>query len=111
MSESRTARVALVIVAHPDDAEFGCAGTVTAWVRDGWSVFYVLCIDASGGGLATHRRHAEAGAAPRGRNPRPLQRHLPGLSGRPTAADAGTATRPRALAAPLPDGADDLSRT
>jgi LmbE family N-acetylglucosaminyl deacetylase len=32
MSESRTARVALVIVAHPDDAEFGCAGTVTAWV-------------------------------------------------------------------------------
>ena len=43
-------RVALVIVAHPDDAEFGCAGTVAAWVREGWEVSYVICTDASGGG-------------------------------------------------------------
>lgn len=43
-------KVALVIVAHPDDAEFGCAGTVAKWVREGWSISYVICTDASGGG-------------------------------------------------------------
>jgi LmbE family N-acetylglucosaminyl deacetylase len=42
--------VALVIVAHPDDAEFGCAGTVATWVREGWTVHYVITTDASGGG-------------------------------------------------------------
>jgi LmbE family N-acetylglucosaminyl deacetylase len=41
---------ALVIVAHPDDAEFGCAGTMAKWVRDGWQVTLVVCTDASGGG-------------------------------------------------------------
>ena len=43
-------KAALVIVAHPDDAEFGCAGTVAAWVWEGWEVSYVVCTDASGGG-------------------------------------------------------------
>ncbi len=42
--------VALVIVAHPDDAEFGCAGTVAAWAREGWDIYYVICTDASAGG-------------------------------------------------------------
>lgn len=51
MSETpATEQVALVVMAHPDDAEFGCAGTVAAWVREGWSVYYVVCTDASGGG-------------------------------------------------------------
>lgn len=45
-----TPSTALVIVAHPDDAEFGCAGTVAAWVREGWEVHYVICTDASSGG-------------------------------------------------------------
>lgn len=40
----------MVIMAHPDDAEFGCAGTIAAWVREGWEVYYVICSDASGGG-------------------------------------------------------------
>ena len=31
-----------VIVAHPDDAEFGSAGTVARWVAEGREVFYVL---------------------------------------------------------------------
>lgn len=44
-------RVAMVVMAHPDDAEFGCAGAVAAWVREGWEVHYVVCTDASGGGL------------------------------------------------------------
>ena len=47
---AETERVALVIVAHPDDAEFGCAGTVAAWAREGWAVTYVIVTDASGGG-------------------------------------------------------------
>jgi LmbE family N-acetylglucosaminyl deacetylase len=34
---------ALVIVAHPDDIEFGCAGTVARWVQAGAEVCYVLC--------------------------------------------------------------------
>ncbi len=48
--ETAERRAALVIVAHPDDAEFGCAGTVAAWAREGWEVTYVICTDASGGG-------------------------------------------------------------
>src|SRR5438552_2732385 len=40
----------MVIVAHPDDAEFAAAGTVATWVRDGWDVYYVICTDATGGG-------------------------------------------------------------
>ena len=34
---------AMVIVAHPDDVEFSCAGTVARWVRDGAEVVYVVC--------------------------------------------------------------------
>lgn len=34
---------AMVIVAHPDDIEFGSAGTVAKWVKGGAEVAYVLC--------------------------------------------------------------------
>ena len=34
---------AMVIVAHPDDIEFGCAGTIARWVQAGAEVCYVLC--------------------------------------------------------------------
>lgn len=36
------ARRALVVVAHPDDAEFLCAGTVAKLCRTGWEVYYCL---------------------------------------------------------------------
>jgi LmbE family N-acetylglucosaminyl deacetylase len=49
MSEQEQ-RVAMVIVAHPDDAEFGCAGTIAGWAREGWEVYLVICTDAAGGG-------------------------------------------------------------
>jgi len=38
-----TPKKAMVIVAHPDDIEYGCAGTVAQWVQDGAEVCYVLC--------------------------------------------------------------------
>ncbi len=43
-------RTALVVVAHPDDAEFGCGGTLAAWAREGWAVTLVVCTDGSSGG-------------------------------------------------------------
>jgi len=50
VSEQEQKKVAMVIVAHPDDAEFGAAGTIATWVKEGWEVYYVICTDASGGG-------------------------------------------------------------
>lgn len=35
-------RRALVVAAHPDDIEFGAAGTVARWVKEGWDVRYVI---------------------------------------------------------------------
>jgi LmbE family N-acetylglucosaminyl deacetylase len=40
---------ALVIAAHPDDAEFTCAGTAALWIRDGWEFHYLICSDGSRG--------------------------------------------------------------
>ncbi len=40
---------AMVVTAHPDDAEYGCSGSVAKWCRQGWEVTYVLCTDGSKG--------------------------------------------------------------
>jgi LmbE family N-acetylglucosaminyl deacetylase len=40
---------ALVVFAHPDDAEFLCGGTVAGWTRDGTDVAYVCASDGSAG--------------------------------------------------------------
>ena len=42
---------AMVIMAHPDDAEFLCAGTVAKWCAEGWDVSYVV---VTGGDKGTH---------------------------------------------------------
>jgi LmbE family N-acetylglucosaminyl deacetylase len=42
---------AMVIMAHPDDAEFVCSGTVAKWCKEGWDVYYVL---VTGGDKGTH---------------------------------------------------------
>ena len=42
---------AMVIMAHPDDAEFLCAGTVAKWCAEGWEVIYVV---VTGGDKGTH---------------------------------------------------------
>ncbi|MBM3934503.1 MAG: PIG-L family deacetylase [SAR202 cluster bacterium] len=40
---------AMVVTAHPDDAEFGCSGTVAKLCARGWEVSYVICTDGSKG--------------------------------------------------------------
>ena len=40
---------ALVVAAHPDDIEFGCAGTVARWVQEGARVTYVLVTNGAAG--------------------------------------------------------------
>jgi LmbE family N-acetylglucosaminyl deacetylase len=40
---------ALVLFAHPDDAEFMCGGTVARWAREGCVVHYVVITDGSAG--------------------------------------------------------------
>ena len=39
----------MVVVAHADDAEWGCSGTVAKWCAQGWEVVYVMCTDGSKG--------------------------------------------------------------
>ena len=39
----------MVVTPHPDDAEISCGGTVANWIRQGTSVYYVLCSDGSKG--------------------------------------------------------------
>jgi LmbE family N-acetylglucosaminyl deacetylase len=39
----------MVITAHPDDAEFGAAGSVAKWVREGKRVVYVVCTNGDKG--------------------------------------------------------------
>lgn len=43
------ARRALVVAAHPDDADFGAAGTAALLARAGWSVRYVVVSNGSKG--------------------------------------------------------------
>ncbi|HSP55253.1 MAG TPA: PIG-L deacetylase family protein [Dehalococcoidia bacterium] len=40
---------ALIVSAHPDDSEFGGAGTAHLWSRDGWEFHYLICTDGSKG--------------------------------------------------------------
>ena len=44
-------RRALLVTAHPDDVDFGAAGTVSIWVAEGWAVSYCICTDGDAGGF------------------------------------------------------------
>jgi LmbE family N-acetylglucosaminyl deacetylase len=50
---------AMVLFAHPDDAEFMCGGTVAKWAREGCAVHYVVCTDGSAGSNEPGARRAE----------------------------------------------------
>ena len=62
----------LVITPHPDDAEFGAAGTVALWAAEGRPVYYVVCTNGDKGsndpemtseGIAAIRRQEQLEAA------------------------------------------------
>jgi LmbE family N-acetylglucosaminyl deacetylase len=50
---------ALVLSAHPDDAEFMCGGTVAAWASAGTEVHYVIVTDGAAGSNEPGRTRAE----------------------------------------------------
>lgn len=64
---------AMAIVAHPDDIEFSCVGTLARWAKAGARISYVLCTSGDVGidekgmtrARATEIREAEALAAAR----------------------------------------------
>lgn len=39
----------MVVAAHPDDAEMGCAGAVAKWVREGAKVYYLITTNGDKG--------------------------------------------------------------
>lgn len=62
----------MVIAAHPDDPEFGCAGTVAKWTHEGKEITYLLLTSGDKGGrealtlpgkLAAQREQEQVAAA------------------------------------------------
>ncbi|MDT5027329.1 MAG: hypothetical protein QOE61_3755 [Micromonosporaceae bacterium] len=51
----------LGVFAHPDDVDFGAAGTVARWVADGLTVAYVLITRGDAGGFDDTPRHEMPG--------------------------------------------------
>lgn len=41
----------LVVAAHPDDVDFGCAGTIATWTDAGLEVSYCIATDGDAGGF------------------------------------------------------------
>lgn len=71
MSTFYVPKSAMIIVAHPDDIEFGCAGTAARWAQAGSRVIYVLVTSGDVGiakpgmtkAMATEIREEEQRAA------------------------------------------------
>ena len=49
----------LVVAAHPDDIEFGCAGSVARWVAEGERVVYCVVTDGGAGSNAPEQRRLQ----------------------------------------------------
>ena len=64
MVESRNGnpKRVMIIVAHPDDADFMAAGTLAKWARQGSDVFYVLCTSGDKGSSDPEVNPAELAA-------------------------------------------------
>jgi LmbE family N-acetylglucosaminyl deacetylase len=63
---------ALIVVAHPDDCDFGCAATTASWTEAGMAVSYCIVTDGQAGGfdrsvprerMAAIRREEQTAAA------------------------------------------------
>lgn len=51
----------LAVGAHPDDIDFGAAGTIAKWAAEGADIYYLVCTDGSRGSAdpkMTHRKLA-----------------------------------------------------
>src|SRR5215467_4175453 len=59
--EDRIARV-LVITAHPDDVDFGAAGTIAQWTDAGLDVSYCIVTNGEAGGSDRSVSRAEMAA-------------------------------------------------
>ncbi len=51
MTESERTKRVLCVVAHPDDVDFGAAGTIAGWVAQGMDVRYCIVTDGDAGGF------------------------------------------------------------
>lgn len=51
MLEDDAVERALVVTAHPDDVDFGAAGTIATWTAAGTAVTYCICTDGDAGGF------------------------------------------------------------
>jgi LmbE family N-acetylglucosaminyl deacetylase len=51
LAEPGGAERVLVVTAHPDDVDFGMAGSVAAWVKAGAEVAYCVATDGDAGGI------------------------------------------------------------
>lgn len=72
MAKSEQTKRAMAVMAHADDAEFGCSGTISKLCSEGWEMVYVICTDGSKGSsdtaispkaLSDERRVEQLGAA------------------------------------------------
>ena len=50
VTEEEPIRRVLVVVAHPDDCDFGCAATTALWTSQGIEVMYCIVTDGEAGG-------------------------------------------------------------
>ena len=99
MIDADSVRRVLAVVAHPDDIDFGAAGTVAVLTEAGIEVSYCIVTDGDAGGfdpdgpaaeIGAVRRAEQTAAAKAGRGHRPA---LPRLPRRPGRADASTCGR------------------
>jgi LmbE family N-acetylglucosaminyl deacetylase len=51
MSDAETPERALVVTAHPDDVDFGAAGTIATWTAAGTAVTYCIVTDGNAGAV------------------------------------------------------------
>ena len=61
-TEQEAPRRAMVVMAHPDDAEFLCAGAVAHWCDEGWEVYYVIATSGDKGSRDENVSHQELAA-------------------------------------------------
>jgi LmbE family N-acetylglucosaminyl deacetylase len=61
MAGELTVERILVVTAHPDDVDFGVAGSVATWTSQGIEVHYCVCTDGDAGGFDETITRAEMG--------------------------------------------------